>query len=240
MANLASPSRAFDPAFAGTLESRWSAALEDKPLLALPCASVLVMSPHPDDEVFGAGGLIGSASKQGRKVTVVSVTNGEAAYPDWIGLNKVRRREVSDALQLLAAESISTRHLDIPDGRVDEHRPALFEALDRLVCPDTLLLAPYERDGHPDHDATGEVCCEIARLRGIALWRYPIWSWHHSTPERFASSTWGRFVLDSATRRAKAQAIACFTSQLRPWGRAPIVPSHVLEYFHRPYEAFLV
>jgi LmbE family N-acetylglucosaminyl deacetylase len=102
----------------------------------------------------------------------------------------------------------------------------------------TALIAPYERDGHPDHDAAGEVCCEIARLRKVALWRYPIWIWHHGFPERFADESLGRFLLDEATREAKARAMSCFTSQVRPLGREPVVPAHVLKYFTRPYEVF--
>ena len=107
------------------------------------------------------------------------------------------------------------------------------------MTPQTLLVAPYELDGHPDHDAAGEVCCELARLRGIALWRYPIWTWHHGTPEQFAGKPLRRFLLDAGTRNAKTRAISCFASQMRPLGRQPIVPAHVLPYFSRPYEVFL-
>lgn len=128
----------------------------------------------------------------------------------------------------------------IPDGRVDHHQATLFEAIDRRVSRSTLLVAPYDRDDHPDHDATGEVCREIARLRALTLWRYPIWAWHHSSPERLAGQPWGRFLLDAAALQAKARAMNCFTSQMRPAGREPIVPDHVLPYFARPYEAFLL
>ena len=230
----------FNPARRGTPEHQWEVALENAAPLSLPGRSLMIVSPHPDDEVLGAGGLIRSATRAGHEITLLSVTDGEAAYPDWQGLNRIRRREVSDALSVLAPQTVSTYHLSIPDGQVDRHRASLFDAIDRRILGKTLLVAPYERDGHPDHDATGEVCCEIARLRTVTLWRYPIWVWHHGTPELFGGKTWGRFMLDAATVKAKARAISCFTSQLRPLGREPIVPSHVLPYFTRPYEAFLV
>jgi LmbE family N-acetylglucosaminyl deacetylase len=230
----------FNPAHPGTPESLWEAALKHQRVLELPCAAVVVVSPHPDDEVLGAGGLIRAAAQAGHDVTVLGVTDGEAAYPSWRGLDKIRCREVSDALSILAPHKVATQHLDIPDGRVDQHRARLFDAIDRRISHDTLLVAPYENDGHPDHDAAGEVCCDIARLRARTLWRYPIWTWHHSSPERFAGKPWGRFPLDAAAMRAKARALSCFTSQIRPLGRDPIVPNHVLPYFTRPYEAFLV
>jgi LmbE family N-acetylglucosaminyl deacetylase len=237
---LSTASLAFNPAHPGTPESLWEAALKHEQVLEFPFSAVVVVSPHPDDEVLGAGGLIRVAAQAGRVVTVLGVTDGEAAYPDWRGLDKIRCREVSKALNILAPHKVVTQHLKIPDGRVDQHRATLFDAIDRRISHDTLLVAPYERDGHPDHDATGEVCCEIARRRAKTLWRYPIWAWHHSSPERFAGKPWGRLPLDAAAMRAKARAMSCFASQMRPLGRDPIVPSHVLAYFTRQYEAFLV
>jgi LmbE family N-acetylglucosaminyl deacetylase len=238
--DLAAKSPTFNPAHPGTPETRWQTALEHGSELEITCATVLVVSPHPDDEVLGAGGLIRAAAQEGRAVSLLSVTDGEAAYPDWRGLGGIRRRELDDALSMLTPNKVATQHLGIPDGQVDRHRAVLADAIDRSISGRTLLVAPYERDGHPDHDATGEVCCEIARLRALTLWRYPIWSWHHSTPDRFEGKPWGRWVLDAAAVQAKARAMSCFTSQMRPLGRAPIVPRHVLPYFTRPYEAFLI
>ena len=234
-----SPSISFDPADRGTPEAIWEAALRDAPPLPLPSSAIVIVSPHPDDEVLGAGGLIRSAARVGLEVTVLSVTDGEAAYPDWKGLDRVRRREARDALSVLIPNTVSMRSLRIPDGKVDLHRALLSDAIDRRVSPTTLLVAPYERDGHPDHDAAGEVCCEVAKLRKVTLWRYPIWVWHHGFPQCLADQRLGRFVLDEATREAKSCALRCFRSQLQPLGRKPIIPAHVLEYFNRQYEVFL-
>jgi LmbE family N-acetylglucosaminyl deacetylase len=238
--NLSRSSTAFNPARPGTSESSWEAALADAPLLSLPAAAIVVVSPHPDDEVLGAGGLIRSAALAGHEVTVLCVTDGEAAYPDWRGLDRVRRQEVYGALSVLTPHGVATVHLGIPDGQVTEHRAHLLDAIDRRISRDTVLVAPYERDGHPDHDAAGEVCRDIARLRNARLWRYPIWVWHHSSPDHFEGSPIGRFALDEATQKAKTLAISCFTSQISPLGREPIMPQHVLPYFMRPYEVFLV
>jgi LmbE family N-acetylglucosaminyl deacetylase len=237
---LGSESPAFNPAHPGTPDALWQTALQHEYVLQIPRATLLIVSPHPDDEVLGAGGLIRAATQAGHDVSVLSVTDGEAAYPDWRRLGPIRRRELKDALSLLTPHKVATQHMGIPDGQVDRYRATLIDAIDRRLSGNILLVAPYERDGHPDHEATGEVCCEIARLRAVTLWRYPIWSWHHSGPDRFAGVSWGRFVLDAAGVQAKARAMRCFTSQLRPLGRAPIVPYHLLPYFTRPYEAFVI
>lgn len=238
--NAPSPSSPFNPANAGTDEFRWVKALDKARTLMLPEADIVVVSPHPDDETLGAGGLIRTASNAAHKVSLLSVTDGESAYPDWIGLHKIRRREVARAMSVLCSYPIAQKRLKIPDGRVSEHRDALYDAIDRMVSPTTLLVAPYEQDGHPDHEATGDVCVDIARHRALTLWRYPIWVWHHQTPDSLKNQRWGRFWLDGETRRAKDLAMQCFASQLRPSSRAPIVPPHVLPYFARPYEAYLI
>ncbi len=236
----ANASAAFNPADKGTPEEVWATALELAPPLAMPEGHALVVvGPHPDDEVLGAGGLICRAAKAGNMVAILSVTNGEAAYPDWPELRKIRRRELSDALAILTARKITIERLDIPDGEVALHRTRLLDSIDRHVKGPTLLVAPYEHDGHPDHEAAAEACLEVAALRNeVKLWRYPIWAWHHRTPDNFRHSTLGRLDLSPTARDAKVRAMTCFASQLRPWGREPVVPAHMISHFTRPYEVF--
>src|SRR3954452_22345457 len=47
-------------------------------------ADVLVVAPHPDDDVLGAGGGIQQARAVGKSVVVVYMTNGDG-YPDAAG-----------------------------------------------------------------------------------------------------------------------------------------------------------
>jgi LmbE family N-acetylglucosaminyl deacetylase len=235
----AAVAKPFDPAVPGTAEPSWENALvaardwqpEPRPLL--------VVSPHPDDEVLGVGGLMRAHARAGFSVAVLSVTDGEAAYPDWEGLRRTRRDELAEALRVLGG-GIESRHLGVPDGQVADYRDLLSEVVNHFSQDRPLLAAPYECDGHPDHDTVGAVCGDIARRRGLPLIRYLIWAWHHATPATLAHHRWGRFALDLPTRRAKAHAIQCFASQLRPRGRPPILPGHVLPYFARSYEAFLL
>jgi LmbE family N-acetylglucosaminyl deacetylase len=117
----------------------------------------------------------------------------------------------------------------------------LIGSLRKLCASGPTLVAPFEADGHPDHEAVASACLAVASDLGLPIARYPIWAWHHAQPAAFAGSRWGRFALDARTQAAKCAAMNCFISQLNPGdSREPIVPAHVLEYFKRDYEAFLV
>jgi LmbE family N-acetylglucosaminyl deacetylase len=227
------------PTDSGTPEERWLKLLEGRPQWTPQNGPLVVVSAHPDDEILGAGGLIHSWAAAGRAVTIVSVTDGEAASPRRPGLDLVRRDELKGALRKLCLTHVSVVRIGLPDGRVGHYANRVRNVLLALTEPRMTLIAPYERDGHCDHDAIGEICIALARSHGIALARYPIWAWHHSDPGSFADAHWGRFVLSFEGRRAKARAVQCFASQLHP-PRAPPVPKHVLSHFERQYEAFIL
>jgi LmbE family N-acetylglucosaminyl deacetylase len=230
----------FDPAQQGTSETEWQRLLGRVQTWRPRRGPLIVVAPHPDDETLGAGGLICSWIAAGESVTVISVTDGEAADPGRRDLSLVRRKELRDALRTLAPTHIAVRRLGIPDGKVAEHTNRLINALQDSITEDATLIGPYEQDRHPDHEAAGRVCRQIATAAQLPLATYPVWAWHHCKPDAVQSLQWGRFPLGLAARRAKARALRCFTSQLNPAAGSPIVPPHVLNYFARPYEAFVL
>jgi LmbE family N-acetylglucosaminyl deacetylase len=231
----------FNPALPGTGDAAWLRALSGAPFWSPNPGPLLVVSPHPDDEVFGAGGLIRLWSERGHRVIVLSVTDGEAAYSDWQDLDVIRRAELDKALATLSSRPVRTVRLAIPDGGVRMKMTQLIAALRQLCESRPTIVAPFEADGHPDHEAVALACLTVAGELGLRIARYPIWAWHHAQPAAFAHNRWGRFALDGKTQAAKHAAMNCFASQLNPGDcRGPIVPAHVLEYFKRDYEAFLV
>jgi len=232
---------AFNPAHPGTGDSDWLAALGGEAFWCPNPGPLLIVSPHPDDEVLGAGGLIRLWSERGHRVTVLSVTDGEAAYPNWRGLDVVRRGELDQALAILSSRPVRAVRLSIPDGGVRMKMTQLIGGLRTLCESRPTLVAPFEADGHPDHEAVALACLTVADDLDLPIARYPIWAWHHAQPAAFAGNRWGRFALDTKTQAAKRAAMNCFASQLNPGdSREPIVPAHVLDYFKRDYEAFLV
>ncbi|HTV94566.1 MAG TPA: PIG-L deacetylase family protein [Steroidobacteraceae bacterium] len=218
-------------------ESGWTQLLAHCPAWSPEEGDLLVVAPHPDDEVLGAGGLIRTWAARGAKVSVLSVSDGEAANPAREALASVRREELNEALRRLCPTHVSVTRLGLPDGKVGQHSNRVRNALLSLASGRLTLIAPYEHDAHPDHEAVGGVCHEFARARQIPLARYAIHAWRHAAPQAFRDARWGKFVLREDARRAKARALQCFRSQAAPRRGAPADgPGR----FDRPYEAFLL
>jgi LmbE family N-acetylglucosaminyl deacetylase len=192
---------------------------------------LLVVGPHPRDEIVGAGGLIHTWVSWGHEVTVLSVTDGEADKVDARNLDLLRRDELRSALRKLCATHVSVVRMGLPDSSVRESQNRLRHSIDALLEPHMTLVAPFEHGGHPDHQAAGKVCREAALANQIPMVQYVMPS---STPDcaKREAVKWGRFPLDVEARRAKAYALQCFNSQRTSGGKAdPLLSS---------FEAFLL
>jgi len=109
---------------------------------------VLVLAPHPDDEVFGCGGAIALSVKAGADVRLVFLTDGAAQ-----GDANVRRSEARRAVEILGVSQLEFWGLDDRSLRPDD--TGLGERLRDLfidVSPQLLLL-PSPAEIHPDHRA---------------------------------------------------------------------------------------
>lgn len=225
----------------GTPEGVWAASRlpERLPPWEYPdIRRVVVVAPHPDDEILGPGGTAISLHRRGTALTVVAVTDGEASHPDSAErLRDVRPRESAAARAAAGLANVVEIRLRHADGAVDER--ALRDQLVALLRPDDLVLAPWEHDGHPDHDAAGRAALSAAHARNVPVAGWLVWTWHWARPD-CAEVPWSRarlVALDPFTAHAKKSAAACFESQLG--GPTPILPPPVLARLLRPYEVLI-
>jgi LmbE family N-acetylglucosaminyl deacetylase len=137
-------------------------------LSTLGIRSLLVLAPHPDDEVFGCGGLLALAAEQGVSVHVVVVSDGGAG--GHAATREQECRAAAEVLGYLAGAPGSLRFWALPDrGVVPDD--ALVQRV-RALCLETgadWLLAPSPFEVHPDHlavcqAATQAVAGTAARL----------------------------------------------------------------------------
>lgn len=90
---------------------------------------ILILAPHPDDEVMATGGVIQEALKAKAKVRVLFLTNGDHNEPafivyekrltvrkgEFIHMGQVRRKESLEALKMLGLEEKDCVFLGYPD-----------------------------------------------------------------------------------------------------------------------------
>jgi LmbE family N-acetylglucosaminyl deacetylase len=110
---------------------------------------VLVVAPHPDDEVLIAGGVIVRARAARRTVDVVVVTNG-----DWAGeaAGLVRERESVEGLAVLGVPEAAVRFLGYPDGGLLALWNAAPRVGQRFLSPRTGRTTTYATRGRGGAD----------------------------------------------------------------------------------------
>ena len=117
---------------------------------------LLVLAPHPDDEVIGCGGLVALHLREGRKVHVVVATDGAQA-----GDAATREAESRAALALLGDATIE--FLQFHDRALARCQPYLDDALESILRdqrPD-LIAVPSPLEIHPDHVALSHSFCDL-------------------------------------------------------------------------------
>jgi LmbE family N-acetylglucosaminyl deacetylase len=201
---------------------------------------VMVVTAHPDDVEFGAGGTVAKLVREGCDVTYVIVTNGDKGSGDRTmtpaRLAEVRAGEQRQAARALGVERVE--FLGYPDGEVEDTR-ALRLDLTREIRrgrPDLVITQNPVRTynlyvSHRDHRIVGGAVLDCV---------YPLARDHFAFPELVAECEPHRIreayvmqwenpqlVVDiSDTIDLKLKALACHASQV---GDFPAVESRVRE-----------
>lgn len=220
-------------------EDCWLPALQSLPVWNPPRIPTLVLSPHPDDETLGAGGLIYQLTSARIPVSVIAVTDGELAYGETSGLAALREYEQLRALAHLGLTPPDIHRLRLPDSSVATVEAALVAALQPHLHPGMHLVAPWKRDFHPDHEACGRAAELLATRIPLQLTSYVFWTWHRGTPASFDGHAPVRLLLDEAALQAKQRALLCHQSQLSHPSGQPILPPNLLAPVARPFEVYL-
>lgn len=223
------------PATAPTGDARWAQFAAGLAPALLTCAEVVVVSPHADDETLAVGGLLADLACRCVPVTIVTVTDGEASHPGVPDLAARRAAEQRAALRELGVPGGPIRLL-IPDGHVAEHEAELEAALRPRCRPGTLVLAPWERDGHCDHDASGRAARIAVAGTEARLLSYFVWTWQWAAPSDLDGLDLYRRRISPRAARAKVRALDCFPSQTDDADGPPIVGPPQLVRARWPWE----
>ncbi len=175
---------------------------------------VLVVTAHPDDLDFGAGGTIAQWTAKGIKVSYCICTNGDQGGEDPSvsreEMRKIRQQEQRDAGAALGVTDIT--FLNYRDGWLEPTIPLRKDIVReiRKVKPQRMLIQSPERNwdrlfaSHPDHMAAGEAAIQavypdarnqfafedILKDEGHEPWRVlEVWVMSHNAPDHFVDIT---------------------------------------------------
>lgn len=183
--------------------------------------TVLVLAPHPDDEVLGMGGTIAKLTQKGARVVVAITTKGQASH---FGLEQVEivRREAARAHGVLGVsethvlDQFPAAHLDtVPQAEINQALAALVQE----VRPDTLFL-PFLGDIHFDHQVVFNAGMVASRPNGAhvptRIYAYETlsetnWNAPYLTPGFLPNA----YFDISETLPLKLEAMKAYASQLR-------------------------
>ena len=140
---------------------------------------ILVVTAHPDDVDFGAGGTVAAATTAGITVTYCIITDGDAGGSDHevprSEIPAIRRSEQRAAGEILGVHDV--RFLGYTDGELTvthELRRDISRII-RQVRPQRMLIQSPDRNwdriygSHPDHLAAGEAAI-------CAVFKFDTWS----------------------------------------------------------------
>ncbi|HEU5319608.1 MAG TPA: PIG-L deacetylase family protein [Methylomirabilota bacterium] len=188
---------------------------------------VMVVTAHPDDSEFGAGGTVAKLVREGREVTYVIVTNGDKGSSDRTmtpeRLTALRMEEQRNAARILGVERVE--FLGYPDGEVEDTRALRLDVTRQIRRwrPGLVITQNPHRTSnlyasHRDHRITASVVLDCV---------YPLARDHMAFPELMPElephrvrevhlMQWEspQLVVDvSDTLDLKLKALACHASQ---------------------------
>lgn len=167
---------------------------DSKPALPLPDVAI-VFAPHPDDEVFGCGGLMQRMVAEGRQVELIIMTGGGKSHSGCCNVNEevlVAERRLlarrAAAIYGLAEEHI--HFLNYPDGSVQSGNENTKELIHTLTTVNKTVAGksvsvffPHQQgEGWSDHLRTSEIAKQLCTsiFPKAKHYEYCVWFWYYN------------------------------------------------------------
>ncbi|GAB4315605.1 MAG: bacillithiol biosynthesis deacetylase BshB1 [Candidatus Zixiibacteriota bacterium] len=130
---------------------------------------VFSIGAHPDDVEVGSGGVLCKLAREGYKVGIILLTEGEMGTG---GTPAIRRKEADQAAAIMGATIV--KRFNWGDTKLTDtyqHRVQIARLIRRYKP--RLIFAPHwegftgRRQSHPDHLATGRIVMNAANLASL-------------------------------------------------------------------------
>jgi LmbE family N-acetylglucosaminyl deacetylase len=141
---------------------------------------ILVLSPHPDDELIGCGGTLMGLVEAGARVAILQMTEGSTCLALRDVEPATRRRVRWTEAQSVADKCGFTNHYwETGDSGLLENNETYRErlrALFRDIKP-AVVFIPAATDRHPEHRLAHRLfqCAASALPKDCKVFEYPVW-----------------------------------------------------------------
>lgn len=193
--------------------------------------TLLVIAPHPDDEIFGCGGLIYRVKQAGGKVFVLYLTVGTTKDFSKRGQSTLeeRMREIARVAKLMRFDGYKIAFpgddyhlkLDSLPQKILINEIERGEGISLEATKPTTLVIPSSYDYNQDHRAANRAAITASRpvpgkykhfVPTVFEYEFPYFTWTSETdrpsPNIFVD-------LDTEALSIKLKALALYTSQMK-------------------------
>lgn len=187
--------------------------------------NVLIVAPHPDDEVIGCGGLIARLVAKGRMPHVIVMTGGEGSHRGCCftaseEISTTRRGLTRKALNVLGVTEDHIHELDFQDGGICEDCNEEIERLKVLIDtlkPETVLV-PHWGEGWPDHVNTAQIVKRMVAGKA-EVWEYCVWMWYYNVWRGLDWKNAAVLTMTQEEHRLKMEAMDAYIRPTAPCGK---------------------
>lgn len=187
---------------------------------------ILVIAAHPDDEIYGMGGTIAKLVSEGKKVSLLIVTDGSTAqYRDSKNLEQILQKKKQETANAAKQVGISAIYYgNLPDMRLDQtEHIAVNRVIENVIDeirPDTVF-THFWGDVNLDHQCVYRSTLVAARptagqsVKELYCYRVPSSTEWQTTPHNaFIPNC---FVDISAHTDQKTAAILAYETEIRAY-----------------------
>ena len=222
-----------------------------KEISSIKAKSILIIAPHPDDEILGIGGTLIKSISFGSKTHIVYLTDGEGSGV-WHDKEEIRQKRIllsEKICERLNLKLSNITRLHLTDGALPHPGHGVFqetvEKIKQLIeefKPDAVF-ATHTLDYWPfDHVA----CAHIARYavnlseHKTQLWYYWVWAWYNIRPCKGFKIIYKktRIIKIKEHMQKKKVLMDLYLTSLTPHGKpwSGILPKSLLKAFAYSYE----
>lgn len=151
-----------------------------------PKGKVLVLSPHPDDDILGSGCAIMKHIEQGDEVKIIYLTDGSLGFKDLKRPTDKEKKKLAADREIEARDSadlVGVKDLVFwryRDGllRMNKTSLGLMKNVIEEFKPE-IIYVPWFTDPHPDHLSTSKILAQTlktANLTDLKIMSYEVWA----------------------------------------------------------------